>query len=78
MNDKVFSHLKKRYNEIYSIEPNTLHSGILDVVYKFSGKLMKTFPFKLFVPIALLTAFILYVVFGSLVTRLASLLQHGF
>ena len=78
MNDKVYTHLKNRYNEVYSLKPNTLHVERLDILFKSTTKRLKTFPFKVFIPVALIVAFALYVVLGGLIINLASILQYGF
>lgn len=78
MTDKVYSHLKRRYNEVYSVEPNTLHSNVGDIVFKRISGQLKSFPFKILVPLACVFAFLLYVMFDAFIVSLVSLLQYGF
>lgn len=78
MSDKVYTHLKNRYNEVYSVAPNTLNIRGLDIVFKFVTKQLKVFPFKILFPVALLVAFGIYLVLGGLIIQLISLLQYGF
>ena len=78
MNDEVYSRLKKRYNEVYSLEPNTLHIGPLTGVYKMLGRWLKIFPFKVIVPVSFVLAVVMFIMFGFLAIKLVSLLQYGF
>lgn len=78
MTDKVYSHLKRRYNETFSLEPNTLHSERLTRLFKAVSVFLKVFPFRIVVPIAILAAIVLYVILGPYLIRLVSLLQYGF
>lgn len=78
MKDKVYSHLKKRYDDVYSIAPNDLGFPWLTKFYKTLTAQLKLFPFKIFIPLALMLTVIIYLVFGILIVRLVSLLQYGF
>jgi hypothetical protein len=78
MSDKIYRQLRKHYNEVYSIEPNELHSEKLTSFYKTIGRYLKVFPFRVFVPFSAIAALALYIVFGILIIRLVSILQYGF
>ncbi|OGK15625.1 hypothetical protein A3H80_02020 [Candidatus Roizmanbacteria bacterium RIFCSPLOWO2_02_FULL_37_19] len=78
MKDKVYSHLKERYDEVYSLSPNNLGFTHLTQIFKTISGQLKFFPFKIFIPLSLFITVILYLVFGIFIVRLVSLLQHGF
>ena len=69
--------LKEKFNEIYSIEPNDLSFGFLTRLYKQTTGPLKKMPFLYIVPLALIFAICLYILFGHLVVGLVSLLQYG-
>ncbi|MFW5703609.1 MAG: hypothetical protein ACOCXQ_02140 [Patescibacteria group bacterium] len=70
-------HLKQQLREIYSIEPNDLHMGLLTRIYKQITRHLKQMPFIYIIPLAFLTSIGLYLIFGQLVVGLVSLLQYG-
>lgn len=69
--------LKKHLREIYSLEPNDLHMGLLTRVYKQATRRLKRMPFIYIIPLAFLVSIGLYFIFGQLVVGLVSLLQYG-
>ena len=77
-NDKVYSQLKKHFNEVYSITPNDLHISWLTKIYKYLGGYVKFLPFRVLIPFSVIAALIIYILFGMLVIRLVSILQYGF
>lgn len=78
MNDKVYSRLRKQFNDIYSVEPTDLGIPWLTKLYKKLSKYIKVFPFRVFVPLSAFFALLIYILFGLLVIRLVSVLQYGF
>lgn len=78
MKDKSFVRIEKQLGSIYTIKPNNLLIPLLTSVYKLATEPLKSFPFKIFVPLSLLAFIIFFVIFGFLITRLVSLLQYGF
>ncbi len=78
MNRKFELKLKYALQDVFSVEPNDLGSRILTDWYGRLTDQIKTMPFRYIVPLSLLAAIILYMVFGHLLIRLVSLLQYGF
>ena len=78
MTDTAFLKLKNRVDDIYSIAPSDLHSGVLTDMFRQTTGSLKFFPFKIIIPVSVITAFFLYIFAGFLVVRLVSLLQFGF
>ncbi len=77
-NDKVYSQLKKHFDEVYSIKPSDLRFPWLTKIYKYFSGYVKFLPFRVFVPLSAVIAFIAYIIFGLLIIRLVSILQYGF
>ncbi|MFA5135802.1 MAG: hypothetical protein WC489_00230 [Patescibacteria group bacterium] len=73
-----FGRLKHRLNEVYNVEPNDLGLPFLTLWYRRVNKYFKRMPFRIVVPASLLGALLLYLIFGYMVVRLASILQYGF
>ncbi len=78
MNDKVYSRLRKHFNEVYSIEPNDLAIPFFTKIYKRVTPYVKSFPFRIFIPASLVVAAILYLLLGGYFIRLVTILQYGF
>lgn len=70
--------LRQKLDEVYAVVPNDLGSPVLTGYYHRITKFLKTMPFLYVIPISLMGALILYILFGSLVIKLVSLLQYGF
>lgn len=70
--------LKKSLRETYFIEPNDLGYGRLTNTYKRFTHPLKKMPFAIIIPLSLLGAVLMYMVFGYLIVRLVSILQYGF
>jgi len=64
--------------KIYDLQPNNLHVPFLTNLYKLCTRPLKSLPFLYIVPVSLFIALAMYFVFGSLLIKLVSLLQHGF
>lgn len=67
-----------RLHELRIVEPNDLGIPALTHIYRKLNGFFKTAPFLFIVPLSLLGAFALVVVFGYVAVKLASLLQYGF
>lgn len=78
MNDAIYTHLKKRYNEIYSIEPQAFRNTHLQRIFDFYARHLKTFPFRIFIPLSAIISIGTLLVLGVLLARLVTLLQYGF
>jgi len=70
--------LRRKLNEVYMVEPNDLGLPYLTSFYRRINIFFKRMPFIIVIPASLLGALLLYVIFGYLVVRLASMLQYGF
>ena len=70
--------LIQKLNEVYSVEPNNLGVPLLTNLYHNITKFFKTIPFIFIVPSSFIGALILYILFGSVIIKLVSLLQYGF
>lgn len=70
--------LRRKFNEVYSLEPNNLLFRPLTFLYKKVTGYFKTAPFIIVVPLSFLIAIGLYFVFGYLLVRLTTILQYGF
>lgn len=78
MNDVLYPTLKKRLDEVYGLAPNDLHHPVLTKSYKMLTGKLKTFPFKIILPLSFFATVAAYVVLGFLLIRLVSVLQFGF
>lgn len=70
--------LKNQLDEVFFIKPNNLGWFFLTNIYKKITSYFKTMPFILVIPSSFLLVFFLYLIFGKLLVKLASLLQYGF
>ncbi len=70
--------LKNKLDEVYQIEPNNLGVSFLTLIYKRITQPLKRFPFLTLVPLAFILAFIAYLLLGSLLVKLVTVLQYGF
>lgn len=70
--------LKRKLNEVFSIEPNDLGVGWLTASYKKATTFLKTMPFIVIVPFSIMVGIVLYLLLGRFLVRLASILQYGF
>ncbi len=73
-----YRELKSRLDEVYAVQPNDLGIPFLTRWYRRVNRYFKSMPFVVVVPASLLFATVLYLAFGYLVVRLASILQYGF
>jgi len=70
--------LKKKLKEIYLVSPNDLGHPLLTKIYKKTTSYFKVMPFLVVIPLSFGAAFLLYLVLGPFLVKLASLLQYGF
>ncbi len=82
MTDSTFRLLQNKLHETYELQPNRFKVAFVDSVFTTVAKQLKTFPFKWYVPAAMVFALFCWivskVVHVGLLTRLASILQYGF
>lgn len=76
MTDILYNKFVKRWEEVTDIPPQTL--GPLTPYYKAITRRLKVMPWPLLVIGSLLTVVGLYLLFGSAITLLVSVLQRGF
>jgi len=70
--------LDAQLDRIFELKPNDLHLPFLTNIYKLLTSPLKSLPVVYIIPISLGIAVVIYLVFGPIVVRLVSLLQHGF
>lgn len=70
--------LKKRLEEVFSLEPNELGFYPLTYLYKKTTRYLKTMPLFYIIPLSILAAVVTYVLFGYLIVRFVNILQYGF
>lgn len=76
MTDALYNKFVKRWEEVTDLPPQTV--GPLTPYYKAITKRLKIMPWPVLVIGSLFTVVGLYLIFGSAITILASLLQRGF
>lgn len=74
--DILYQKLLKRMSEVAIVTPQTV--GPFTYLYKRLTPFIKEKPFKALLFTSLLASCVLYLLLGSLLVRLASLLQFGF
>ncbi|MGB4966452.1 MAG: hypothetical protein WBO77_05095 [Microgenomates group bacterium] len=82
MTDTTLQLLQNKLHETYELKPNRFDSALANTLFTTVAKQLKTFPFKWYIPAAVLFTFFCWSLskltnFG-LLTRLASILQYGF
>lgn len=75
-NDAVFKKFVKRWEEVTDLPVQTV--GPFTPLYKILVKRLKVMPFAAIVVCSLLLVIGLYMLFGSTITLLVSMLQKGF
>jgi len=76
MGDALYNKFVKRWEEVTDLPPQTV--GPLTPFYKKAAIRLKVMPWPLLVIGALLLVICLYLLIGSAVTLLVSILQRGF
>jgi len=69
---------KKNIDETFMIEPADWGVSIITDWHHFFTKPLKRYPFIIIIPLSTVVVVTLFIVFSTLVIRLASLLQYGF
>lgn len=70
--------LLQKLNDTFSLPPNDLDVNFLTLWYKKSTTYLKNLPFIYIIPLSFIITFLLYLMIGSLVIKLTTLLQYGF
>ena len=70
--------LKRKMNEVFSIEPNDLGVNFLTNYFRKIAARLKIMPFIYVIPVTLLTSIFLYFVLGRFLIKLVTVLQYGF
>jgi len=78
MSDKLYTQLKKHYDDVFAIEPTTFNNPLFTRLYKTVGQYVKHSPFRIVIPLSLLLTFSLFSIFGFFIIRVVSFFQHGF
>ena len=75
-NDKVYQQLKKKMNLVSSVPPQNL--GPLTLYWKKAVPIIKKASFPVLTISGLLSTIILWLLLGTLLVQLVTLLQNGF
>lgn len=78
MSDKLYSQLRKHYDDALALEPTQFKNPFLTHIYKIVSRYVKHMPFRVLVPLSVIFSFMLYSVFGFFIIRIVSVFQHGF
>lgn len=70
--------IKRRFDEIFVVEPNDLDIRFITIFYKRITSHLKTMPFIFIIPLSFLAAILAILVFDELIVRLVTILQYGF
>lgn len=76
MTDTTYQKFVRRWEEVMDVPPQTL--GPLTPYYKMLVRRLKVMPWPMFVLSSLAIVFTVYIVIGSTITLIVSLLQKGF
>ncbi len=76
MSDRTYQKFVARWEKVIDLPVQTL--GPLTPLYKASVRLLKVMPWPYFVLLSVVVVIGLYVVVGSAITILVTLLQRGF
>ncbi len=74
--DKTYERFLKRWEAVTELPPQTL--GPLTPVYKFVARKLKVMPWPFLVVSSLFIVISLYLIAGTAITLLVSILQRGF
>lgn len=78
MKDKLYTQLKRHYDDALTIEPTHFNNPTATKLYKYIAQYIKHSPLRIVIPVSFITTVFIYSFFGFLVIRLVSLFQHGF
>ena len=70
--------LKRKMNEVFSIEPNDLGAGFLTIYFRKITAYLKIMPFIYIIPLTLFISIFLYFILGRFLIKLVTVLQYGF
>lgn len=76
MSDATYQKFVKRLEEVTELPPQTL--GPLTGIYKQFARRLKVMPWPWFIGVSFLVAVAFYIVFGSAIATLFTILQRGF
>lgn len=76
MTDALYQKFVKRWEEVSELPPQTL--GPLTPYYKMVVKRLKVMPWPYFVAVSVVVVLGLYLIIGTTLTFLVSILQRGF
>ena len=76
MADATYQKFLKRWEEVIDLPPQTV--GPLTPLYKWFAKRLKSMPWTSFVLVSVAVVLTLYLLVGTAVTSVVSLLQKGF
>jgi hypothetical protein len=76
MSDATYQRFVKRWEEVTELPPQSL--GPLTGAYKWFTRRFKVMPWPWFIAISIVVAGILYVLFGTTISFIVTLLQKSF
>ncbi len=76
MADTIYTKFVKRWEEVTEVPPQTV--GPLTPIYKRAVKRLKVMPWPALVLSGILFVLALYILIGSTITLIVSILQRGF
>lgn len=76
MTDVLYKKFIKRWEEVMDLPPQTL--GPLTPLYKLVTKHLKVMPISALLVVSLVCVVGIYILYGSTITLLVSILQRGF
>ena len=76
MTDITYQRFVKRWEEVTDLPPQSI--GVLTPFYKWITRRIKVMPWIWLITASVAVALILFLIFGSTITTLVTLLQRGF
>ncbi len=76
--NKMNLRLKRKLNEVFSVEPNDLGNDFITHYFKRITAYFKVIPFVYIIPLTFLISLFLYFLFGRLLVKLVTILQYGY
>lgn len=76
--NKSYRRIQEEFNTIFSLPPNDLGNKWLTHFYRLVAHPLKKMPFMYILPLSILVAIAMYLLFGQFVIKLVSILQYGF
>lgn len=78
MKDRLYTQLKKHYDDTLSLEPTAFNNRYITQLYKAMSPYVKHLPFRVFIPVSLIMSMLLYITLSLITVQIVSLFQHGF